>query len=267
MSNEFKRPNTWPFGLIDYLLSNLFLEKIIYYVLPSSLLIAPFIFFVMFKDSSFYFAKEAGLVEKITAIILLLAVSLNVKTFLQYRQKNKIFFQAHMVEMPHAVYIRNWIIIYAIGCIYFLGEEISWGQHISNWATPEMWMTVNNQQETNLHNISALFDQLPRLLLTTGIIVTGFFLPILYRKKVHNHEKSASLYEIILPGFNCITAASTVFLISIHDKLYSFFGGDMPVFLKINDGEVKESLIAMFLLVYIYEFNRRLKSYNLSYDK
>jgi chromate transport protein ChrA len=267
MSNEFKRPNKWLFGLIDYLFSNFFLERIIYYVLPSSLLITPFIFFAMFKDSSFYFAKEAGLVEKITAIILLLAVSLTVKTFLNYRKKNQIFFQAYMFEMPYAACIRNWIIIYAIGCIYFLGEEISWGQHISNWATPEIWMTVNNQQETNLHNISALFDQLPRFILTTSIIIAGFFLPILYRKKVQNNGNLSSLDEIILPGFNCITAASTVFLISIHDKFYSFFSSEIPVFLQINDGEVKESLIAMFLLVYIYEFNHRLKYYNLTYDK
>jgi len=34
------------------------------------------------------------------------------------------------------------------------GEEISWGQRIFNWETPESIEKINFQQETNLHNLN-----------------------------------------------------------------------------------------------------------------
>jgi hypothetical protein len=33
------------------------------------------------------------------------------------------------------------------------GEEISWGQRIFGWGTPESLQTANTQDETNLHNL------------------------------------------------------------------------------------------------------------------
>lgn len=41
----------------------------------------------------------------------------------------------------------------AVGSALWLGEEISWGQRIFGWSTPEGWEKVNLQQETNLHNL------------------------------------------------------------------------------------------------------------------
>ena len=32
-------------------------------------------------------------------------------------------------------------------------EEVSWGQHLFGWSTPEDWAQINRQRETNLHNL------------------------------------------------------------------------------------------------------------------
>ena len=57
------------------------------------------------------------------------------------------------------------IFIYFVGIIYYLFEEISWGQHIFTWESSSFFLENNHQKETNLHNISSLFNELPRNLL------------------------------------------------------------------------------------------------------
>lgn len=36
------------------------------------------------------------------------------------------------------------------------GEEMSWGQRIVGWQTPESWSRMNAQAETNLHNLAVI---------------------------------------------------------------------------------------------------------------
>lgn len=39
------------------------------------------------------------------------------------------------------------------GLVFLIGEEVSWGQRILGWGTPEALRAINKQEETNLHNI------------------------------------------------------------------------------------------------------------------
>jgi hypothetical protein len=94
--------------------------------------------------------------------------------------------------------------------------------------------------------------------MSLAIVIGGLFYPLFTRNKGVTADIS-STFTLIMPSLNCAIAAGMVLLISIHDKIYSMFNIDMPAFLQINDGEVKESLIAMFILVYIFDFYQRLK--------
>lgn len=58
--------------------------------------------------------------------------------------------------------INKIIIIYIIGLLYFLLEEISWGQHIFHYETFGIFNEINQQKEVNLHNIANLFNQWPK---------------------------------------------------------------------------------------------------------
>lgn len=43
----------------------------------------------------------------------------------------------------------------AIATFVAAGEELSWGQWLFQWQTPEGWSAINKQHETNLHNLAA----------------------------------------------------------------------------------------------------------------
>ena len=63
--------------------------------------------------------------------------------------------------------------------LFFLmaGEEISWGQRIFGFATPETLETVNVQKEFNFHNIGGfLFDHI----FTTGYLCWAAAVPVAY---------------------------------------------------------------------------------------
>ncbi|GJL97445.1 MAG: hypothetical protein DHS20C06_12620 [Hyphobacterium sp.] len=48
---------------------------------------------------------------------------------------------------------RLFFLLCTIGAFVIAGEEMSWGQWIFHWTTPEALAAVNLQNETNLHNL------------------------------------------------------------------------------------------------------------------
>jgi hypothetical protein len=63
-------------------------------------------------------------------------------------------------------------LFYGLAAVFFIacgGEEISWGQRIFGFATPETLDEINKQDETNLHNIGS-----------TSVFWTSFFLLTLF---------------------------------------------------------------------------------------
>lgn len=65
------------------------------------------------------------------------------------------------------------LVIGAIGCFFIMGEEVSWGQRIIGFATPESWAEKNYQQETTLHNLDWINENLTSS--ETGIFRANFF--------------------------------------------------------------------------------------------
>ena len=57
-----------------------------------------------------------------------------------------------------------------LGISYIFFEEISYGQHIFNYKSPDIFLNkegflYNKQGEFNIHNISNLFNEIPRTLI------------------------------------------------------------------------------------------------------
>ena len=154
------------------------------------------------------------------------------------------------------------MILFLIGCTYYAGEEISWGQHFFGWSTPDEWSSVNDQQETNLHNTSALFDQIPRTLLSVAALIGGVLMPV-YRRFKHHVPNADSIYDWIWPTHVCLPAALLALLVSWHEKAYRSLGIEIPAVLNIRAGETKECLLALFMMMYalsIWYRNRNLKN-------
>jgi hypothetical protein len=76
--------------------------------------------------------------------------------------------------------------------LFFFFEEISWGQRIFGFSTPESLKDVNMQDETTIHNIG-ISDSLLWIHVIMGLfmIIIGLVVPIL---KVGS-EKAASIFE------------------------------------------------------------------------
>jgi hypothetical protein len=75
--------------------------------------------------------------------------------------------------------LRRWAVFIALGTLYLLGEEASWGQHYFGWETSGVFAEINDQGETNIHNTEGgWFDQKPRAILLFGMILGTIVHPL-----------------------------------------------------------------------------------------
>ena len=141
---------------------------------------------------------ENGVIENIQSLLLLLSILILIRSFKVFKSNN---------------FIKIFILIKIFALIYYFGEEISWGQHFFQWNTPEIFNEINNQNETNLHNISNLLDQLPRSL----VILWCGFIPLIFyflRKKFNFSNK---LNLIILPSLKLLIVSLILLLFFLPD--------------------------------------------------
>ncbi len=143
------------------------------------------------------------------------------------------------------------VIMAALGTFYITGEEISWGQHIASWSTPEFWESVNDQGETNLHNTSDWLDQKPRILLYVGIVVGGLLVPLLQKFAPH---RLPAKFSALYPSSKLVPTALGVV---IPDQIQSIseqiiYGG---FFVRVS--EVQEVYMYYFVLLYLLDLRNR----------
>ncbi len=149
--------------------------------------------------------------------------------------------------------LKGLMLCVALGCIYIAGEEISWGQWVFGWITPEFWQQVNDQSETNLHNTSAWLDQKPRLLLFIGIMAAGLLIPALRRwwpSKLP--PRLAVLYPSDLLVVTALGVSIPYFIQDVAESL------GLHPFERVS--EVQELYMYYFILLYLVDFHKRVIS-------
>lgn len=154
--------------------------------------------------------------------------------------------------------IQIWVLLTTLGCIYFAGEELSWGQHLFGWGTPAYLEAVNDQEETNLHNISSWFDQKPRLLLEIWVLVGGVILPISRFRKAPRSADDDERYWF-WPTVEVFPTALLAILVRLPERIKSLFSIEqLPLELRFS--EPQEYYFALFLLIYLASISARLRS-------
>jgi len=154
--------------------------------------------------------------------------------------------------------IRVWVLLTTLGCVYFAGEELSWGQHLFGWDTPEYLEAVNDQEETNLHNISSWFDQKPRLLLEIWVLVGGVIWPLVARGKRSPGAVEKEPYWF-WPTIEVFPTAILAILVRLPERIKSLFGIEqLPLELRFS--EPQEYYFALFLLIYLASIRKRLSA-------
>ena len=213
------------------------LSKLVWLALPAIIFFIPYLSRMGGIGADLYLYGESGWIEVSTVVFLLISILFGV-TFLL------------LCKVPSHGWLQWWMALLVLGSIYFAGEEMSWGQHIFGWETSGYWQTLNDQGETNLHNTGPLFDQMPRALLSAAALVGGILVP-LYLSLAKRRLDRSSLHYWLWPTYVCIPAASFSMLVSWHEKIYRILDIEIPVMLDVRAGEVKESLLALFIMVYV----------------
>jgi len=153
---------------------------------------------------------------------------------------------------------------------YYLGEEISWGQHSLGYETPENTRAVTEQEEFNLHNMSGteIFDNIPRQAMLVGTIIGGIILPIVYRKRLKRPAAPRKLGYWLVPNYRLIPISLFAVLSTVPEKIvrnmYPEEGLAKESYwnLTLVDevGEVKELLFAGVMAFFLRSVALRLAS-------
>jgi hypothetical protein len=157
-------------------------------------------------------------------------------------------------SIPIANYIfksesKIWGLIYYLFAIIllFIGlEEMSYGQHLIGWNSPESFQKYNVQSETNIHNLKWFDRNLVVMYMTLGLIEFFAWLMI-YKTKVFS---SLKLLKYFVPNW---FQASFFLTAAIFAAFLEFSSGFN--FLVPSDEEVIELIIALgFFFIVITNF-------------
>lgn len=215
------------------------------------LVVVALIFSVYAIDRAFYYSyveTESGVIENATALIVLIPIIFGIAALRRAE---------HLPRRWLAV----WMGIVCLGCLYIALEEVSWGQQWFAWQTPDSLRSLNDQAETNLHNMSSWFDQKPRTLLELGILVGGLILPVVWLFKRPCWIGDAQDWRWwFLPTNACFTAALMTILVRLPERLAKMLELELVRYVNIRFSELQELCIAMFLIIYVASIYLRLKT-------
>jgi hypothetical protein len=137
--------------------------------------------------------------------------------------------------------------LYGLGCLVVALEEMSWGQMVFNWPTPELLNQHNAQHETSLHNLHLLQDHLwsGTALVFAAALALGLLRQVLERiGRLRPH----SLLADLLPGPELLPCL--LFAVAIYIPVAIEKGGLNLPLLITRDQEVAELAFGLGCLIY-----------------
>ena len=149
------------------------------------------------------FWEENGLVEFTQVIILVISIIILFK---------HIKLQIKNLSRSYQIIL----FLYLLALIYYFFEEISWGQHLFFWNSPEFFLEFNSQKETNFHNISNLLNELPRTFLMLFCTISFIVYKLISSRLIY-------LKFLILPNSKLIYLSFLILLFVIPDFLIDIF--------------------------------------------
>lgn len=188
--------------------------------------------------------EGGGIAETGTVLILLPAIVGGIAILRHYRDR-----------LP--LWMLGWLAGWVLACIYFAGEEASWGQHYFRWGAPEVLRGLNDQNETNLHNIGTWFDQKPRTLVELWIVFAGLIVPIVHRLRpqaLYGDREWARWFWPTAIGMPTVLVFLFAFVVALIAKKTG-----RPDLHQLGSNELREFYIAFFMSNYLLSFWYRMR--------
>ncbi len=131
------------------------------------------------KESLHHWTKEDGPLQNTTSILFGLSSICFVA----------IAFRSDFIKEKRTGPTYLMTVAWALLMFIFMGEEISWGQRIFGFATPESLSAINGQNETNIHNIVFVDTFLggKYRYLSIMMLLTGLFIPLFSLTNLGKH--------------------------------------------------------------------------------
>lgn len=179
--------------------------------------------------------REDGISEDIQAAAYFLASTIGVATAVRVRKlKQK--------------YIYWLFIMFALGTLIIGFEEISWGQRIFGFKTPDVIAVSNTQTEFTAHNIRSVEQHLPKIVIIVGLCAALAWIFIR-----NPNENTTDVRRFITPDWYL----SLYFILISAFNIYRYYikSPDMHYLVHEEIGfwrhqEVFELLIALGLLFF-----------------
>ena len=222
----------------DYKLSYLSMISILIFPLFIVFLFSLLLFMPSTQDFTLIQLKENNSIEMLTFIFLLVASIIGLKLASDsYLKKTK-------------TYVWIFITLFSILLFIVAMEEISWGQQLFKFKTPEAIAPLNAQGELTLHNINSLQGKSEYFRL-----FFGFFglLGILLGK--YDFFKPIAPSKILVVFFFTITIVSSIDLYADYNMINENYDKGLQ-----RLSELIEMLIGVSALLYIIFLNKRLNS-------
>ena len=185
--------------------------------------------------------NENGLVESLQVIILFVTIIILI-----------ILLRKSSINKTNQ-FVKIFLLIEILGLFYFFMEEISWGQHFVNFKTPNLLLRndsiLNNyQEEFNFHNISNLFNELPRSLV---LLWCGFSILLANILKLKN---SNIFFILINPNKKLLIISFIILIVAIPNFIVSKF--DLIDYQKLHLINNVYDLKMFFTIILSFNFFR-----------
>ena len=191
------------------------------------------------KEAYKLFTAEDGFAESLQVILYFLALIMALV----------------FIRRQHRAGERLILLLYlglSVAFIFIIGEEISWGQRIVGWTTPDALADINKQGETTLHNIHLVEDVFKWLQLVVGAY--GVILPLTFLIW-RPGKKWQELVDVLVPHYTLVLYFMPMFIWKLFRNLVEV--PDEYSFVVAEFNEVIELVLAAgFVLFVIFQLRK-----------
>ncbi len=159
--------------------------------------------------------------------------------------------------MAYRTAFRLYMVVFAAGFFFLFGEEASWGQHYIGWETRGYFADHNTMGETNLHNLTNVFEQLPKAVLHIAAIVGGLLWPLFLARR---WPSAPDWLHWLMPTVAVIPSVVLGLAFRLWERILVWFNIEPAYTVIDNWKELKEGnelFLVYFLAIYVGSLVKR----------